>query len=111
MTDIEQLRKTLLCDTRGGYDRMDASETGTMEAYCREYIRFISEAKTEREAVKWTVAAAEAAGYRPFTPGMELQPGDKVYHNNRGKSVFFVRNPWLRASASAQPISTPRAWI
>ena len=91
MTDIEQLRKTLLRDTRGGYDRMDASETGTMEAYCREYIRFISEAKTEREAVKWTVAAAEAAGYRPFTPGMELQPGDKVYHNNRGKSVFFVR--------------------
>ena len=91
MTDIDQLRKTLLRDTRGGYDRMDASENGTMEAYCREYLRFISEAKTEREAVKWTVAAAEAAGYRPFTPGMELQPGDKVYHNNRGKSIFFVR--------------------
>ena len=90
MTDIEQLRKTLLRDTRGGYDRMDRAEIPAMETYCREYIRFISEAKTEREAVKWTVAAAEAAGYRPFTPGMSLNPGDKVYHNNRGKSVFFA---------------------
>ena len=90
MTDIEQLRKTLLRDTRGGYDRMDRAEIPAMETYCREYIRFISEAKTEREAVKWTVAAAEAAGYRPFTPGMALNPGDKVYHNNRGKSVFFA---------------------
>ena len=58
MTDIEQLRKTLLRDTRGGYDRMDRAEIPAMETYCREYIRFISEAKTEREAVKWTVAAA-----------------------------------------------------
>ena len=90
MTDIEQLRKTLLRDTRGGYDRMDRAEIPAMETYCREYIRFISEAKTEREAVKWTVAAAEAAGYRPFTPGLALNPGDKVYHNNRGKSVFFA---------------------
>ena len=90
MTDLEQLRKTLLRDTRGGYDRMDASELPAMEAYCRDYVRFISEAKIEREAVQWTVAAAEAAGYRPYVPGMTLKPGDKVYHNNRGKSVYFA---------------------
>ena len=90
MTDLEQLRKTLLRDTRGGYDRLDEGDTAAMETYCRDYIRFISEAKTEREAVKWTVAAAEAAGYRPFVPGMEIKPGDKVYHNNRGKSVYFA---------------------
>ena len=78
MTDLEQLRKTLLRDTRGGYDRLDPGEIADMEQYCRDYVRFISEAKIEREATKWTIAAAEAVGFRPFTPGMELRPGDKV---------------------------------
>src|SRR5699024_5040498 len=47
-------------------------------------------AKTEREAVTYTVAAAERAGFRPLTPGMSLKPGDKVYRNNRGKSILLA---------------------
>ena len=33
MTDIEQLRKTLLRDTRGGYDRMDRAEIPALATY------------------------------------------------------------------------------
>ncbi len=112
MTDLEQLRTTLLRDTRSGYDRMDSAEQPALEAYCRDYIRFISEAKTEREAAKWTIEKAEAAGYKPFVPGMDLKPGDKVYHNNRGKSVYFAhigRKPLAEGvRIAAAHIDSPR---
>ena len=90
MSELEQLRTELLRDTRCGYDRMDRAERPALEGYCRDYMDFLSRAKTEREAARRTIELAEAAGYRPYTPGMDLKAGDKVYHNNRGKSVFFA---------------------
>ncbi len=112
MTDLEQLRKTLARDTRGGYDRMDSAELPAMEAYCSDYLRFLSGAKTEREATAWTIAAAENAGYRPYVPGMTLNPGDKVYHNNRDKSVYFAhigKRPLSEgARIAAAHIDSPR---
>ena len=44
----------------------------------------------EREAVKWTIEAAEKAGFRELKPGMQLKPGDRVYGNNHNKSVIFA---------------------
>ncbi len=38
----------------------------------------------------YTVAAAEKAGFRPLVPGMSLKAGDKVYRNNRGKSILLA---------------------
>ena len=90
MSELEQLRTALLRDTRCGYDRMDRAERPALEGYCRDYMDFISRAKIEREAVRRTIELAEAAGYRPYAPGMDLKAGDKVYHNNRGKSVYFA---------------------
>ncbi len=90
MAELEQLRRELLREIRNGYDWLPAEELSAVEAYARDYMEFLSAAKTEREAVRWTVEHAEAAGYRPWAPGMPLQPGDKVYHNNRDKSVYFA---------------------
>ena len=90
MKNQDELRKTLFRDTRHGYDRISAEDSAAMEAYCRDYMTFLNEAKTEREAVQWTIAKAEAAGYRAWEPGMPLSPGEKVYHNNRGKSIYFA---------------------
>ncbi len=90
MSELEQLRTALLRDTRCGYDRMDRAEQPAMDAYCKDYMDFLSRAKIEREATARTIELAEAAGYRPYVPGMDLKAGDKVYHNNRGKSVYFA---------------------
>ena len=90
MSELEQLRTALLRDTRCGYDRMDRAELPAMDSYCRDYVDFISRAKIEREATARTIELAEAAGYRPYVPGTALKAGDKVYHNNRGKSVYFA---------------------
>lgn len=59
--------------------------------YAKGYMTFIDNAKTEREAVKEGIKIAEAAGFVPYTFGMKLKAGDKLYYNNRGKSLFLFR--------------------
>ena len=61
-----------------------------MEDYCKRYMAFMDACKTEREATAWAVREAEKRGYKPFTPGMDAKPGDKIYYNNRGKSIALA---------------------
>lgn len=59
--------------------------------YAEGYKTFIDEGKTEREACAYVVEAAKAHGYKPFTFGMKLKAGDKVYYDNRGKNVYLIK--------------------
>ena len=87
---MEELRKNLLFTPENGYAALDEVQRGEMEAYCKRYRAFMDACKTEREATTWTVAAAEAHGFRAMVPGMAVKPGDKFYWNNRGKSVILA---------------------
>ena len=86
----EQLRKALAYEKKNGYDRLLPGELEAMEDYCTGYKQFLDAGKTERECVDRTIALAEAAGFRPYTRGMELKPGDKVYRSNRGKAIMLA---------------------
>ena len=86
----EELRKSLLTEKKNGYTKLTAEQKAEMEAYCKRYMDFISTCKTEREATTWAVATAEAHGFKAMERGMELKPGDKVYFNNRGKSIMLA---------------------
>ena len=86
----DELRKALLRAPKNGYDRIEAGERAEMERYCKDYMKFMDAAKTEREAVSYTVEKAEEAGFVPFEPGMELKPGMRIYRSNRGKSAIFA---------------------
>lgn len=60
-----------------------------------EYKEFISKSKTEREATRNIISLAEQAGFRNLDyyieNNLKLFSGDKVYVNNRNKSVaLFV---------------------
>ena len=90
LTRGEQLRKSLVYNKKNGYDRIDPAELEAMEAYCAGYKQYLDAGKTERECVDRTIALAEAAGFRPFTRGMEVKPGDKVYQVNRGKAIMLA---------------------
>ena len=79
----EELRKSLLAERKNGYTTLTAEQRAEMEAYCKRYMAFMDACKTEREATTWTVATAEANGFKALKRGMELKPGDKVYYNNR----------------------------
>ncbi len=86
----DELRDSLLYKPSNGYSRVTPEQRAEMESYCKRYAAFMDDCKTEREATVWTVAQAEKHGFRPLTAGMELKPGDKVYFNNRGKSILLA---------------------
>ena len=57
--------------------------------YARGYVDFLNSSKTEREAVDTAIALAEKNGFKEYTLGAPIAPGDKLYYNNRGKNLFL----------------------
>ena len=90
MMNTDELRESLLMASKNGYARISPEEREEMNAYCRRYMAFMDACKTEREATAWAVREAEKRGFKPFTPGMEAKPGDKIYYNNRNKSIALA---------------------
>ena len=86
-TLLQQRKKDLFFAPTNGYDRLAPGEEEDIQAYCAGYKTFLDEGKTERECVDYAIGLAEAAGFRPLVRGEKLRPGDKVYRNNRGKSL------------------------
>ena len=86
----EELKESLLCAPKNGYAVLTPEQRKEMNAYCARYAAFMDACKTEREATAWTVAVAEKHGFKAIVPGMSLRPGDKVYKNNRGKSILLA---------------------
>ncbi len=87
---MSELKDTLLFAPKNGYATLTENQRAEMEDYCKRYAAFMDACKTEREATAWTVAVAEANGFRALKPGMALKPGDKVYYNNRDKSILLA---------------------
>ena len=87
---MAEIRDELFYRQKNGYDTMSTQQRIDMEDYCRGYMAFLNEARTEREAVKMAIEMAEAKGFVEYADGMELKAGDKVYRNNRGKSLMLA---------------------
>ena len=83
----DELRESLLAAPKNGYALLTDAEKAEMQDYCARYVDFLSTCKMEREATDWAVAEAEKHGFKAFVPGMALASGDKIYYNNRGKSI------------------------
>ena len=86
----EELRESLLAAPKNGFARISAEDRAEMESYCKRYMAFMDAAKTEREATTWAIAEAEKNGFKPFVPGMEAKPGDKIYYDCRGKAIALA---------------------
>lgn len=67
---------------------MDENLIAECEAYSKEYMDYLSVAKTERRAYAQAVALLERAGYREMSSFERLLPGDKVYRGYHGKTVM-----------------------
>ena len=94
------------------YEKSDEAAIKAAYDYAPGYMKFLDEAKTEREAVTVSIAMAEKEGYVPYTFGMELKVGGKYYYNNRGRNLYLFRvgsepiNNGIRIAASH--IDNPR---
>lgn len=87
---MDDMRKELFYEQKNGYDLIDGEERIAVEEYSKEYMQFLNNARTEREAVKLAIEQAEALGFVEYERGMELKPGSKIYRNNRGKALMLA---------------------
>ena len=74
------------------WSAIKAEERAAVEAYCQDYLAFLSAAKTEREAFDLAVAQARDHGFVDLdevrAKGRRLEPGLKVYRGCRGKTLL-----------------------
>ncbi len=56
----------------------------------RGYRAFLDYGKTEARGVKKAIELAQAQGFMAFQEGQRLKPGDRIYWNNRGKSLMLA---------------------
>ena len=79
------------------YKRQNAFKSASPEElkkifdYNEGYKKYLDNGKTERETVTETIEMAKANGYTEYTLGDKINPGDKLYYNNRGKALFIIK--------------------
>ena len=85
----ELLKEKLLTKTESGAKTLPLEEIAKADEFCRGYAEFLDNAKTERDAVAWTVKAAENAGFVPFDREKTFRAGDRVYVVNRNRAIML----------------------
>lgn len=59
--------------------------------FCEGYKKFMNSSKTERECVDTILDTIKDNGYKEFNSEIKsLKPGNKLYVNNRGKSIVLI---------------------
>lgn len=87
---VQEWKEKLFLQRKHAGIRMTEDALKACDAFCEEYKAFMNACKTEREAAAFFERNLTAQGYVPFTPGMKLHAGDKVYLNNRGKAIILA---------------------
>lgn len=83
---------------KNAWIKYDDNKVKEIFNFCDEYKSFISKCKTERQCVNESIRLAESAGYKNLDDIIRnnetLKCGDKVYANNKGKSIalFLIGN-------------------
>ena len=89
-TAAEQLKEKLFLKRKNGRLTADDEVLNKSDEYCEGYKKFLDSAKTEREAAKTAIKMAEEKGFVGFDYKKKYNAGDRVYFNNRGKTVAFA---------------------
>ena len=88
---MDEQKARLLYQPKNGYDRIGSDELVACEDYCRGYMEYLNNARTEREAVREAVTLAEEAGFSPLAADAKgIAPGEKVYYVNRNKALILA---------------------
>lgn len=91
-TASELLREQLAYKRKNGRLYSDESIVNAADSYSEGYKAFLDKAKTEREAAKAAMEMAKTAGFTEFEHGKKYSAGDRVFFNNRGKTVALCGN-------------------
>ncbi len=69
--------------------KIDVSLVEKSQKFSEDYKLFLDKSKTERLAVDEIEKRAKENGYVEFSPNVKYNSGDKVYMNNRGRSILL----------------------
>lgn len=83
-------RDNLFMSQKNGHELIEKEERELCEKYCAQYKSFLNTARTERETVRYAEAMAAENGFVPYTRGMELKTGDRVYKNIHKKALMMA---------------------
>ncbi len=84
------LKEALFNNRKNGRLTVSEETLEKVNDYCKGYMKYLDDGKTEREAAATAIALAEKCGFKPFELGKKYECGDRVYINNRGKTVAFA---------------------
>ena len=87
----EALEKELVYKRKNAFIEMTEAEIKKAFAFSEGYKMYLDLSKTEREAVKTTVAMAEKEGFEKWQDGKKYKSGDKLYFVNRNKAVILAK--------------------
>lgn len=87
---VKELKEKLLQKKKNAILRMDDAELKACDKFCEGYKCFLDAAKTEREASAEIVKMAKAHGFVEFDQKAHYKPGDKIFTQNREKSVILA---------------------
>ena len=86
----EKLKKELFSNPENGRKTTSEEVLKEADSYAEGYKDFLDRAKTEREAVETAIELAKNNGFFEFDRNKKYNAGDKVYINNRGKSIALA---------------------
>lgn len=89
-TEVESLAEELLISRKNGFLDVTDDKVKKADEFCEDYKKFLDVAKTERESVSYSIEHAKKLGFVPFDNSKKYKAGDKVYYNNRGKSLILA---------------------
>ncbi len=89
--DAKQLKEQLEYKNKSAFDSVTEDELERSFAYSESYKLFLDNAKTEREAVRYTVEMAKRNGYCEYSLGDTVEVGGKYYLNNRNKMIILFK--------------------
>ena len=71
------------------FEEASAEKIAKIYDYSKGYMKFLDDAKTEREATLAAIELAVANGYTEYKIGDKISVGDKKYLNQHGKSLIM----------------------
>ncbi|MBQ4545139.1 MAG: aminopeptidase [Oscillospiraceae bacterium] len=86
--ELKELREKLFFTPKTAFD--EGFDFTGCDSFCEGYKEYLDCGKTERMCVEKSVRLAEMAGFVPYSRGMSLKPGDKIYKVNRKKAVILA---------------------
>ena len=87
---IKEMKEKLFLKKKHALYNMTDEQLAECDSFCEDYKKFMDAAKIEREAVIYSIDFLKENGYVEYKKGMKLNPGDKIYSNNRGKAVMIA---------------------